>query len=55
MRTKKKIRIEENTTTMKVKCGRCNITYDIVTSTPELWTGEVIKNWKCILCKGEKR
>ena len=55
MRTKKKIRIEKNTTAIKVECKGCGITYDIVTSTPKRWTPEVIKNWKCILCKGERR
>ena len=40
---------------IKLICSVCKKEYFIDTTRPELYTDEIKKNWKCIICKPFKK
>ena len=49
----KEVKNQGRCKTITLKCKKCKTIYRINTTTPDIYTKEVIKKWKCLFCKKE--
>ena len=49
----KELGISTRARCIRIQCSGCKRVYDVQTNHRELYTPEVIKNYKCLICKGK--